>query len=95
MTRPWLVLGLVLSLGVNVGLVGSMLLRERSAGRMARDFGHGGDPGVRLADRLALEGEVRERFLARQRRLADEVRELRPRIGRLERDAAAVLVACH
>jgi hypothetical protein len=92
-TRPWLVVGLVLSLGVNIGLVGSMLLRGRTEGRMARDFEPGGDPGVRLADRLALEGDVRERFLARQRRLAGEVRELRPRIGRLERELRHELVA--
>jgi hypothetical protein len=91
--RTWLVLGLVLSLGVNIGLIGSAWLRERAGGRFAQEVERGAEPGVRLADRLELEGDVRERFLARQRRLADEVRALRPRIGQLERQLRRELVA--
>ena len=93
MKRFWLVLALVLSLGVNLGLVGAAFLRQRAADRFARELGPGGDPGVRLADRLELEGDVRVRFLAQQRELAEAVRELRPRVGRLERQLRHDLIA--
>jgi hypothetical protein len=93
MKRFWLVLALVLSLGVNLGLVGAALLRQRAADRFAGEPGPGGDPGVRLADRLELEGDIRERFLEQQRELADAVRELRPRIGRLDRELRLELVS--
>jgi Spy/CpxP family protein refolding chaperone len=91
--RSGLVLALLLSLGVNVGLLGAAFLRQRSLPRWhdARDAGH--DPGERLAERLRLEGETRERFLAEQRGLAETVRELRPRIGRAEHAMRAELVA--
>lgn len=93
MKRFWVVLALVLSLGVNVGLIGAALLRERMIDRFQRELAPGGDPGLRLADRLELAGETRTRFLAQQRRLADAVRELRPKIGELERRLRRELVA--
>ncbi|MEZ5312197.1 MAG: periplasmic heavy metal sensor [Thermoanaerobaculia bacterium] len=87
MRRNWLVLALLLSLGINVGLVGVAWLRhrgwsERFAGVRAIDR----DPGVRLAERLGLEGEPRGRFLAIQRRLGVKLRELRPQLVTLERE---------
>jgi hypothetical protein len=115
--RGWLVLALILSLGVNFGLVGAALLRHHGGGRFGggEGFERGDfrermrermgaepreprhdplrDPGVRLADRFHLEGDVRERFLARQRELAEKVRELRPRIAGLERELREEIVA--
>lgn len=109
MRRPWLALVLLLSLGVNVGLLAAIAVgrtaddgpvaespplalpgagRELPAGvavevpddqrpvespghRFRRGPGGGRGPGEppvgRLADHLGLEGEVRERFVARQR----------------------------
>jgi hypothetical protein len=92
--RSWWALALVLSLGVNVGLVGMMLWRHRAVDRWTESRAAGDhDPGARLADRLRLRGDVRERFLARQRELAGTVRELRPRIVRLEGALRRELVA--
>lgn len=94
MNRSWWALALVLSLGVNVGLVGMMLWRHRAIDRWVESRGNGDrDPGERLADRLRLQGEVRDRFLSRQRELAGTVRELRPRIVRLEGELRRELVA--
>ena len=98
MKRGLLVLALVLSVGVNLGLLGAAVMRHRRSdhGDWMHDRfrdrvregegGRFGDPGARLADRLHLEGDVRQRFLARQRELAAKARELRPRIGELERE---------
>jgi hypothetical protein len=105
MRRALLVLGLVLSVGVNLGLIGAAALRQRRLDREApprerlREMLREplrerlGPPGAHLADRLRLEGDVRERFLVRQRELAAKVRELRPRIGDLERELRRELAA--
>ncbi len=91
--RHWVIVALVLSLGVNLGLVGAAWLRHRAPGREAPQFDPGAEPGLRLADRLELEGGTRERFLALQRELVETARELRPRIARLERELRVELVA--
>ncbi len=85
MRRNWLFLALLLSVGINCGLLGMGILRHRLlAGSAASDrfdrFDHShraerppGRQGARLADRLELAGEERERFLALQRELAETV----------------------
>lgn len=94
MKRSWLILALLLSLGVNVGLVGVALVRQRPfGGRIFDRPGPGWDPGARLADHLRLDGKERARFLEQQRQLAQAVRELRPRIARHERELRRELVA--
>ena len=105
MKRGLLVLALVLSVGMNLGLLGAAVVRHRrfDHGDWERDRfrdrfrdgvpGRFDDPGARLADRLRLEGDVRQRFLARQSELAGKARELRPRIADLERELRRELVA--
>lgn len=95
MRRGWLVVALLASLGLNLGLVGVQLLRARlpaASGGERPELG-GPDPGARLAERLRLEGDERERFLGLQRRLAQAVREERGRIGRLRHELRAELIA--
>jgi hypothetical protein len=65
-------------------------MRERIGEERRDPFGA---PGVRLAERLHLEGDVREGFLDRQRELSEKVRELRPRIAELERELRREIVA--
>jgi len=103
--RGLVVLALVLSVGINLGLVGFALVRHHGFGHrgahgerwrdIPRESGRDrfADPGARLADRLGLEGDVRERFLAGQRELAGRARELRPRIADLERELRRELIA--
>ncbi len=95
MRRWWLVIALLASLGINLGLVGVVVARSRTAGDWDRgrpDLG-GPDPGARLADRLRLEGSERGRFLELQRRLAESVRGEREMIGRLRQELRAELIA--
>lgn len=94
MRRSWLVLALLLSLGANVGLVGVAWLRLRAQAappEAPRLFDR--EPGTRLADRLGLEGDTRSRFLSLQRELGERLREIHPRLVRLERDLRGELVA--
>ncbi|MBP9143542.1 MAG: periplasmic heavy metal sensor [Thermoanaerobaculia bacterium] len=102
MRRNWLFLALLLSVGVNCGLLGMGIMRHRMlsvpsgmpSGGAPGDHRAPGDPGerppgrqgARLADRLGLLGEERERFLGLQRQLAERVHAGRRRIddGRRE-----------
>jgi len=75
--RGWLVVALLLSLGVNLGLVGVAVARravdarwERAA-RGAAEMPPPERLGRRLADRLGVAQGRREAFLAVQRRLAE------------------------
>ncbi len=86
-------LALVLSIGVNVGFAATAFLRHRVIERIREGPPPGREPGEFLADRLDLDPATRARFLARQRELARTVRELRPRVGDLERDLRAELVS--
>lgn len=81
MRRWWLVVALLLSLGVNLGLVG-MIVARRALSRPALldRFERAESPGERLADRLGLVGEERRDFLALQSRLAETLRRERPRL---------------
>lgn len=121
MSRGWLVVALLVSLGVNVGLVGVGIARRQAIERRlerleARELG--GERGLagpearpgpgerprpgeragaplktRLADRLGLEGERRERFLAALAAMGDEIAAARAEIGaarsELRREIAA------
>ena len=92
MRRNWLFLALLLSVGVNCGLVGMGIMRHRMlAGadrpdRSERAERPPGSQGARLADRLELEGEERERFLGLQRQLAERVLAGRRRIDDSRRE---------
>lgn len=116
MRRNWLFLALLLSVGVNCGLVGMGIMRHRmlsgpppgmpSGGAPAdhhepADQRDPGDPrdrppggqGARLADRLGLLGEERERFLDLQRQLLERVHAGRRRIDEARRALRRELTA--
>lgn len=95
MRRNWLFLALLLSVGINCGLLGMGIMRHRMLagaeraerdGRDGRDDPAPGRHGARLADRLELAGEQRERFLGLQRELAERVHAGRRRIDDARRD---------
>lgn len=75
MKRAWLVVALLVSLGVNFGLIGIGVARRVAAERWSRvEAGEERPPaelGRRLADRLGVPRERRDRFLEIQRRLVE------------------------
>lgn len=94
MRRWWLVVALLLSLGVNLGLVGAHLVRQRVlAAWQGERPPDGPEPGVGLADRLRLREPQRTRFLEVQRELVGTVREQRRELGRLRRVLRDELIA--
>lgn len=86
MRRQGIFLALLLSLGVNCGLVGMGIARHRMEVQRERDFRPPGREGARLADRLALAGEARESFLRLQRELGERVHAGRRQIDEARRD---------
>jgi len=94
MKRWWLVVALLLSLGVNLGLVGAQIVRQRAIAAWTGERPPGApEPGLRLAERLELDGAQREQFLRVQRQLTDRVREERRELGRLRRVLRDELIA--
>jgi len=87
MRRGWLVLALLVSLGVNVGLVGVGLARRAGLERWQRvRVGlEAPPPGMaqRLAERIGVPAARRERFLAVQRRLVERTAAERREVARL------------
>ena len=80
MKRNWILLALLLSVGVNCGLIGMAIARQRMLSVPTRDERPQGRDGARLADRLKLEADVRESFMKLQRELAERVHEGRRKI---------------
>ena len=68
MKRPWLVVALLLSVGINIGILAMIgLAKARGPVRWEpRMEGSGGPPVERLAERLGLEGDQRDDFVAQQ-----------------------------
>ena len=97
MRRGWLVVALLLSLGVNLGLAGTALARRAEARRW--HFGSGADAplperlGHRLAERLQLPPERRERFVDAHRRLVERTFAERREVGRLRHELRRELLA--
>lgn len=106
MRRWWVVIALLLSLGVNLGLVAAVATRKMAA-RQERGAEPGG-PGPRrqqemggeplprfrrLADHLGLEGEQRRRFLDLQRQLFEETVRVRMRQAENQREVRRELVS--
>jgi len=94
MRRWWLVIALLLSVGLNVGIFGVIVLRRlgpalRPPKPPAAEMGNpAADPLPRLprlADRLGLEGEERRRFLDIQWNLFQETSHLRLQLGEVHR----------
>jgi Spy/CpxP family protein refolding chaperone len=98
MRRWWLVIALLLSVGLNLGILAAIGARRAAlfAGKGERpplEAGPGSKPGAdpvprlaRLADRLKLEGEPRRRFLDIQWNLYQETTRLRLRLNEVHRD---------
>ncbi len=92
MSRTWLVVALLLSLGVNLGLAGTILVRSRALA-VWRGERPPDDPGERIAGRLGLQGENRRRFVAVQRHLVDQVQKQRRDIQRVRGEIRRELLA--
>lgn len=79
MKRSWLVVVLLLSVGINIGIVTMIALSRAKAPQHwpERIEQTDGPPIGRLAMRLGLEGEQRERFVAQQRRFFESFQQVR------------------
>jgi Heavy-metal resistance len=92
--RWWLLIGLLLSVGLNVGILAAIAARRGAPPPEARmqkapEIPPGKDPLPllpRLADRLGLEGETRRKFLDIQWNLFQETSHLRLQLGEVHRD---------
>lgn len=97
MKRWWLWIALLLSLGVNVGVVGTILV-HRAAGRaepLPRPAAGTAQPPQlsALADRLRLSGPARDRFLAVQHEFFSEVMARRTELATLDHELRRELTA--
>lgn len=94
MRRWWLVIALLLSVGLNVGILAAIAARHGGSppeprGANAPEIAGGKDtlPLLpRLADRLGLEGEKRRKFLDIQWNLYQETSRLRLQLGEAHRE---------
>jgi hypothetical protein len=94
MSRWWLVIALLLSVGLNVGILAAIGARratapEAQARQQAPAAAAANDPVprlTRLANRLKLEGDQRRKFLDTQWNLYQETTRLRLDLGEVHRD---------
>jgi Heavy-metal resistance len=95
--RWWLVIALLLSLGMNLGILAMIAVNRPEFVRQQQRALRPGAPGrlPQLADRLGLQGEVRERFLARQRQFNRETAGPRKRLQVIRQQVRAELVRAH
>ncbi len=96
MKRGWLWVALVLSLGVNIGVLATVGLSriravDRAPDRAARD--QRPPPFERLADHLRLEGPPRQRFIEIQRDLFETTRRHRQRLEEIRTELRHELMA--
>lgn len=84
MKRTWVWIALLLSLGVNIGILATVgTARYRGQVRIDRSRFEGPPPFARMADHLELEGEAREQFLAIQQELFQTTRQQREKLETL------------
>ncbi|HVT58144.1 MAG TPA: periplasmic heavy metal sensor [Thermoanaerobaculia bacterium] len=97
MRRWWLAIALLLSVGMNLGLFVAMALSRPEFLRTQEAVLRPGNPGQlwRLADRLGLKGEARERFLERNRRFWKETAGPRQRLPEIRKLVRAELIRDH
>jgi hypothetical protein len=90
----WLAIALVLSIGTNIGVLAMLALVHSKVAPQQQAL-RPGNPGQLhvLADRLELRGEVRQRFLERQRRLLRESALPRKRMAEIRLALRAELIA--
>ncbi len=85
MKRGWVWVALLLSLGINMGIlatIGMSRARQQDRYERPRDGGEA-QPAERLANHLRLEGEDRQQFLEIQQQLFRTVQRHRQELGRL------------
>ena len=97
MKRWWLVIALLLSAGMNLGLLVGLVLNSPAVARQQQEALRPAAPGrvPQLADRLGLKGEVRERFIQRQRQFFAETAVPRTRLPEIRRQVRAELIRPH
>ena len=94
MKRWWLVLALLLSLGVNVGILATLAVaRLRPAEVQKAPQGPPEKRLARLADRLGLAGGERERFLTLQRQFFADTGHDRKRLQQIYRQVRRELIS--
>lgn len=81
MKRSWLVVLLLLSVGVNIGVLAMIGLSWARAPRPIERLLDRPPPLEHLVEQLGLEGAQRERFVAEQRRFFDAFGDLRRELG--------------
>lgn len=79
MRRSWLVVALLLSVGINIGILTMIgLSRVRGPRSWGDRIEHSGGPPVgRLAQRLGLQGEQRDRFIEQQHGFFESFQQIR------------------
>jgi hypothetical protein len=93
----WLVIALVLSIGINLGLLIALALSSPAFVQQQQAIMRPAAPGrlQQLADRLGIEGEVRRRFIQRQRQFFAETAVPRTRLPEIRRQVRAELIRPH
>ena len=97
MKRWWLVIALLLSAGMNLGLLVGLVLNSPAVNRQQQEALRPAAPGrlQQLANRLGLKGETRQRFIARQRQFFAETAVPRTRLPEIRRQVRAELIRPH
>lgn len=108
MRRWWVLIGLLLSLGVNAGILATLGVQHFRGDRPPRPENGGPPPGppgeemrpeemrpnlAPLADRLGVTGEARHRFVATQEQFVARMREQRFKVMQLQAELRAALLA--
>ncbi len=102
MRRWWILIGLLLSLGVNAGILATLGVQHFRGGGQPRPEAGGPPPPppeemrpnlAPLADRLGVTGEARQRFLATQETFVARMRDGRFRLMQLQAELRAELLA--
>jgi Spy/CpxP family protein refolding chaperone len=87
MKRAWIWVALLLSVGINIGILASLATsRYRHDTRFDRPRPEGSPPFARVADYLELEGVTRDRFLVIQKELFETTRRQRQELESLRRE---------
>ncbi len=95
MKRWWLIVVLLLSLGVNLGLLASRAWQRRPPADSPPPATAEEPPrfALRMAGELGLEGAERQAFLDRQRRFFEQTLDARDRFGRLQAELRQAVIA--
>jgi hypothetical protein len=95
--RWWLVIGLVLSIGMNLGLLVALALSSPAIAQQQQRTMRPTAPGrlQQLADYLGIEGEVRRRFISRNRQFFQDTAGPRARLPEIRKEVRTELIREH